>query len=524
MDTKSTGLGRSARALRRAGGALTLSLVLSLVVASCGVFGDDEEPLTSEPLASASAEPSPPAAGLARYYEQQAEWRECRTDMECAEIEVPLDYEDPSGESIELSVLRVPATEPDARVGSLLVNPGGPGGSGVDYASRAELFFGDRLRAAFDIVGFDPRGVGASTPVDCVSDAELDEQVASDPDPESTEEAEEVLQHVEEMGQGCLRVSGELARHMSTEEAARDMDVLRAVLGQEQMAYFGASYGTYLGATYADLFPDRVGRMVLDGAIDPQAGEVEASLIQAEGFETALRAYIGACVDEGDCFLGDTVDEGAERIRTFFDELDAQPIKGDSERQLTEGLAVLGVWAPLYNEASWPSLDQALQTGFRGDGRFLLLLADAYVSRGPEGYVNNSTEALYAVNCSDPGEDIPLSEAEGFIDEFEEVSPTFGRGFAYGLAACSVWPVDGPRKQQPLDAAGSEPIMVVGTSRDPATPLRWAEALAEQLKNAVLVRRDGDGHTGYRSGNECVDEAVEGYLVSGTVPSDTVDC
>ena len=509
------------RALRRAGAALT-AVVMVTTLGSCGLFGEEELP--SEPLASESAEPSASVKGLESFYEQQPDWQDCRSGMECAEVDVPLDYEDPTGDSITLSVLRVPATDPDSRVGSLLVNPGGPGGSGVDYAARAELFFGERVRAAFDIVGFDPRGVGASTPVDCVTDAELDEYVASDPDPESTEEAEEVMAYIEEMGEGCLEKSGDLARHMSTEEAARDMDILRAVLDQERMAYFGASYGTYLGAWYADLFPDRVGRMVLDGAIDPQAGEVEASLVQAEGFETALRAYLAACVDEGDCFLGDTVDEGAERIRAFLDELDSQPIYGDGKRELTEGLAVLGIWAPLYNQSSWSALDQALKAGLQGQGVGLLLLADAYLSRGPEGYVSNSSEALYAVNCSDPGEDIPLEEAEALVDDFEKVSPTFGRGFAYGLSACNSWPVDGPEEQEPLDAPGAAPIMVVGTSRDPATPLRWAEALAEQLESAVLVRRDGDGHTGYRSGNQCVDDAVEKYLVSGEVPSATVDC
>ena len=513
---------RPAGTVRRAVSAVSAGL-LAVSLSACGLLGDDDA-LPSEPLPSASSEPEPAGEGLAAYYEQQPEWRECRTDMECTEVEVPIDYEDPTGGSITLSVLRVPATDSDARVGSLLVNPGGPGGSGVDYAASAEVFFGERVRAAFDIVGFDPRGVARSTPVDCVDDAQLDEYVASDPDPDTTKEAEEGLEDIREMGEGCLSLSGDLARHMSTEEAARDMDVLRAVLGQEKLAFFGASYGTYLGAWYADLFPDRVGRLVLDGAINPQADAVEAGLVQAEGFETALRAYIGACVDGGDCLLGDTVDEGAQRIRTFFDELDASPISGDGQRQLTEGLAVLGVWAPLYNEKNWPALDEALKTGFQGEGRYLLLLADAYVSRGPGGYVNNSTEALYAVNCSDPGEDIALAEAEGLVDRFEEASPTFGRGFAFGLSACSAWPVDGPKKQEPLEAPGADPIMVVGTSRDPATPLRWAEALAEQLESAVLVRRDGDGHTGYQAGNQCVDDAVEAYLISGKVPSGTVDC
>ncbi len=444
--------------------------------------------------------------------------------MQCAHIKVPLDYAKPGGKAITLALLKEPAGNPDSRVGSLVVNPGGPGGSGVDYAANATSYFGNELRQAFDIVGFDPRGVGRSTPVDCLPDAELDAFVASDPDPDTRQEERRADRMVRAFGEGCLRNSGALASHVSTVEAAKDVDIIRAVLGDRRLSWFGASYGTFLGATYADLFPNRVGRMVLDGAIDPTLSNADMSLVQAHGFEVALRSYVKACVDRGDCFLGRTVDEGTQRIRTFLDDVEKQPISGSGDRELAVGNAVLGIWAPLYNQDYWPVLDQALRSAFEGNGSTLLTLSDAYTSRGPGGYSDNSLEALYAVNCLDHPDSVSWKEADARLPEFEKASPTFGAIFAAGLPTCGKWPVDGPRDRGPLRAKGSQPIMVIGTTRDPATPLEWAKALASQLDNAVLVVRDGDGHTGYNAGNACVDKAVESYLVSGQVPKSEVDC
>ena len=501
--------------------------VLATTLAGCGLFNDDE-PAVPEPSLSPSpvesAEPSEEAAdpGLTPFYEQELDWKDCGSN-ECTKLEVPLDYDDPAGQKIELSVLRVPAKNAKQRVGSLVVNPGGPGGSGVDYASNARTYFGSELLQAFDIVGFDPRGVGRSTPVDCLTDEQLDTFVAADPDPDTAAERTRSDKLLAEFGKGCVDKSGALAEHMSTVEAARDIDVLRAALGDGKLSYFGASYGTFLGATYADLFPDHVGRMVLDGALDPSVTSLRLNLVQAKGFETALRAYVGACVDRGGCFLGGSVQAGTQRIRALLDQIERRPLSANG-RTLHEGNAVLGIWAPLYNQNFWPTLDVALRSAFGGDGSILLSLSDSYVSRGADGYSNNSLEALYAVNCLDHDEAIPSGDVGQYVQRFEKVSPTFGSIFAYSLSSCAEWPIHTGRVPEPIAAPGAPPILVIGTTRDPATPLEWAESLADQLDSGVLVRRDGDGHTGYLAGNKCVDGTVESYLVSGKVPDGTVDC
>ena len=515
---------------RRRLGAVALPVVLSVALSGCLLTAEDDPEAQPSPTLSAKPLPSPTesesedaAAGLERYYTQDVDWSGCRQKLECAEIQVPLDYEKPDGETITLSLLKVPAAGKGQRVGSLVVNPGGPGGSGIEYAARASTHFGTELRQAFDIVGFDPRGVGESTPIDCLPDEKLDAFVASDPDPETPQEVEQADAMVREFGEGCVEQSGDLASHVSTVEAARDIDVLRAVLGDSRLSYFGASYGTFLGATYAELFPDRVGRMVLDGALDPSLSSLRLNLVQAKGFETALRAYVGRCVDRGSCFLGGSVDAGTRRIRQLLDSVEREPLPAGG-RQLQVGNAVLGVWAPLYSESNWDYLDTGLKEAFAGNGSTLMALSDFYVSRGPEGFQDNSLEALYAINCLDHDDAIPIDEVEQYLPRFEKASPTFGRIFAYSLSSCHDWPISTGRVPEPIAAEGAAPILVIGTTRDPATPLAWAEALADQLESGVLVRRDGDGHTGYFAGNSCVDSTVESYLVSGMVPRRTVDC
>jgi hypothetical protein len=264
--------------------------------------------------------------------------------------------------------------------------------------------------------------------------------------------------------------------------------------------------------------------MVLDGAVDPALSNEQLSLGQARGFETALRAYLADCVEQGDCILGDSVEAGAARIKDLIAQIDRQPLPTSDDRPLTEGLAVFGIILPLYVKEYWPLLTLALQSAIDGSGDRLLQLADQYSSRGPDEYTDNSTEALYAVNCLDHDDYIPSSEVPDHIPDFEKASPTFGRIFAYGLSSCASWPVKSGNRTTALDAAGAPPIVVIGTTRDPATPYQQAVSLAEELDSGVLVSRDGDGHTGFMQGNRCVDQAIERYLVGGTVPKDGLSC
>lgn len=474
------------------------------------------------PVAPQDGSQEAPEPGLQHFYEQRLDWQRCRSTFWCATLEVPLDYAKPAGRTLELALLQAPAT--GTRIGSLVVNPGGPGAPGTEYAAASARAFGDRLRRSYDIVGFDPRGTGRSEPVDCLSDAQLTDYLAADPDPDTPQEEQAFFASAREIGTGCVKRSGELAAHISTQEAARDMDVLRAALGERELTYFGASYGTKLGAVYASLFPRRVGRFVLDGAVDPVLGTRELNLQQAAGFETALRAYVANCVKDSDCFLGPTVDAGVARIKSFLDGLDAEPLKADGGRELTEGEAFLGLAFPLYSRDYWVLLSTALRSAFAGDGSALLMLADAYASRSGSSYQDNSMEALYAINClDDPWALRTPAEVEAQVPAFEKASPTFGRSFAWMSASCAGLQVPAKPAPTSLRVTGTNPIVVIGTTRDPATPLAWAKSLAREVDGRLIVR-DGDGHTGYNAGNACVDEAVEGYLVDGDVPPAQLGC
>jgi len=509
--------------------ALALGAFVAVGLAIGAMTTDSPEPprRTSSPEPAEPAPASvtePPDPGLADFYSQTIKWSPCATNdtHDCGTLTVPVDYRDASGETFELNLLRVPAG--GDRVGSLVVNPGGPGAPGTSYAAAAGLVFRPPLLDSFDIVGFDPRGTGRSGPVDCLSDEELDAYVASDPTPDTAEEVADFEEAVLGLGAKCDANTGEILGHVTTTEAARDMDVLRAALGEETLSYFGASYGTKLGATYAELFPERAGRLVLDGAVDVSIDFRTSSLEQATGFETALRAYVQNCLDSTDnCFLGDSVEEGLTTISDFLDSVEDQPLPA-GDRQLQVGNAFYGIVTPLYNRDYWYVLSTALSSALEGQGSALMELSDAYSSRGPDGYRDNSMEAFLAINCLDDPSAIPFEEVPAEFADFEEASPTFGRVFAWGLTACSG--IAERSSEEPLDirGEGAAPLLVLGTTRDPATPLKWAEALSAQLESAVLLRRDGDGHTAYNAGNECIDTAVEDYLINGTVPENPTDC
>ncbi|GAA4287070.1 alpha/beta hydrolase [Georgenia daeguensis] len=479
----------------------------------------------SSPTASAEGTTTPSTDELQAYYGQRVAWDACG-DFECAEVAVPLSYDEPDGERITLAVKRLASAEPDARVGSLLINPGGPGSSGLDLMDAVPTMFSEDLRAAYDVVGFDPRGVGASTPVDCVSDAELDRIRSADHDTETTEGLDAYRADAKLIADGCVASTGELIGHVDTESAARDMDILRAVLGEEKLDYLGYSYGTFLGATYAELFPQNTGNLVLDGAMDPSLSSHETTLAQAVGFEEALRAYVEDCLGGPDCPLTGSVDDGVRQVQTLFDMVGDTPLPTATGRELTASLAFSGVITPLYDSASWFVLSAALDQAINErDGSQLLFLADLMAGREEDGtYPKNSTEANWAVNCLDfPATGDP-AQWQQQAEELEAAAPTFGPAMGYGDMLCDQWPVEGDAERGPITAEGSAPIMVVGTTGDPATPYEWSVSLAEQLESGFLVTYEGEGHTAYGRSNECVVRAVDDFLIDGTVPQEGLTC
>ncbi|NSC23112.1 alpha/beta hydrolase [Streptomyces albus subsp. chlorinus] len=532
-----------ARRARRAGAAVLAAAALLLAGCSGGdgsgkPSGDSSKGGTQ---AGADAPPLQPLsertpAALRPYYDQKLSWRSCGMEgFECATLRVPLDYGKPgkgprdTAHNVKLALAR---TKPQAgqgrpEGGSLHVNPGGPGGSAIAYLQQqAALAYPPRVREHYSLVGMDPRGVGRSEPVECLGDRQMDAYTRVDQTPDDKKEAGALSAAYGRFAEGCRKRSGKLLGHVSTAEAARDMDVLRAALGDKKLNYVGASYGTYLGATYAGLFPHRSGRLVLDGAMDPSLDARRVNREQTAGFETAFKAFARDCVGQSDCPLGTgSVREAGRRLNAFFAKVDREPLKTDSSRTLTESLATTGVIRAMYDEGSWPALRQALAAGRKGDGTPLLELSDDYYERGPDGSYSNTMFANPAVNCLDaPPAFDDEAEAREAVPSFEKASPVFGRGFAWAALNCASWPVDPTGEPHRIAAKGADPILVVGTTRDPATPYRWAQGLAGQLSSGRLLTYKGDGHTAYLRGSDCVDRAVSGYLVQGKPPKDGTTC
>jgi pimeloyl-ACP methyl ester carboxylesterase len=480
---------------------------------------------TPSPAQKTAAQMPPSGQGtLSKFYKQDLAWSGCG-DNQCAKLTVPIDYSHPEGGTIQLAVLKVRSNKPSERIGSLVVNPGGPGGSGVFYAAGAQ--FTDQVRAAYDVVGFDPRGVGASAPVKCLNDRELDNFLGADPTPATKTQEQKIADSAKAFADKCKANGGALLGHVSTIEAAKDMDVLRAALAEPKLNYLGKSYGTFLGATYADLFPNKVGRFVLDGVIDPNLTSSQVNAGQADGFEMATRAYVADCVNKGNCPLGDSVDSGLATLRGFLKQMDTNPLPVDDPyvKKLTEGWASLGVAGPMYDPQQWPDLTEALRQAFAGHGTSLMKLADNYAERTSGGaYQGNLMQVIYAVNCLDRSDVKALTHFESEARSLTAKAPTWGPFLAWSTVACGYWPVPANNAPKKITAAGSGPIVVVGTTRDPATPYKWAQGLVSELQNGHLITYNGDGHTAYMRSNSCVDDAVDAYLVKGVVPPPGLKC
>ena len=503
----------------RAAGAMALALVLS----SCTLLGGDsgaKSPSTPNPEIAEAA-----PADLRSYYKQQVDWVPCESDFECAKIKVPMDYSKPDGESIEIAALRLPSDGSNKK-GSLLVNPGGPGGSGYDFVRDAgSTNISEKVRASYDIVGFDPRGVKRSAPVTCLTDQERDASRAKVYALDTDAGLAEALADNKAIAAKCAEKTGPVLGHLDTASAARDLDILRGVLNDSKLNYLGYSYGTFLGSTYASLFPDNVGRMVLDGAMDPSLSYEELTSGQAKAFEKAIMAYVTHCLASSDCPLSGTPEEAVGQIQDIIKAVEADPRSAKDGRMVNASMFVSGFILPFYNDDNWPLLTQALGSALKGDLSPMLRLADFGADRDPNGkYTANSTFAFGAINCLDYPMVTDTAGMRADEQQLRQASPTLGYYFAYGGTNCKAWPYQSVRTPAPADYKGSADIVVIGTTGDPATPVEWASELRKQLGTAALLTWKGEGHTAYGRSNDCIGNAVDTYLVDGKTPADNTVC
>ena len=512
--------------LRRsvAGAALAGLLVAGCSAGTAPTGAASHAPAASSPAPAGAA--SPPAT-IAGYYAQRLRWRPCEHGFQCSRLLVPFDYQRPAWRRFSLPVIRLPATSPQTRIGSLVVNPGGPGGSGVQYALQARSQVSAAVRARFDVVGFDPRGVAGSVPaVRCLTGAQLDRFFATSDTPADTAQRAAVVSQAKLFARGCQEHSGALLRYVGTASAARDLDVLRAALGDAKLTYLGKSYGTYLGTWYAQLFPAHVRALVLDGAVDPAESPLRLNLVQAQGFQVALRSFVANCLQLTGCPFprGQSVTAAVARVQGMLDAAARTPLASQISGQPGDSALLLnGVAAALYNKAFWPYLREGLTAAFAGNGTILVALGDALVERNRNGQYSNLTAAELAVDCTDHPWPRSLPAWRAAAASAARAAPMFGAAIMWGSLPCAYWPVRAPAPP-PLRGKGAPPILVVGTTRDPATPFRWAQALAHDLASGVLLGWIGDGHTAYMNGSSCVDSAVDKYLISLVPPRSGTVC
>jgi pimeloyl-ACP methyl ester carboxylesterase len=498
--------------------------VLALLVAGCSAPARASRGTAAPTPSATSATPagdpvgSGSIAALKPFYGQAIVWSTCGT-FQCGTVRVPVDYAEPAAGSVKVALKRSRGTASKV-LGSLLINPGGPGASGVDLVDEAVKTFGKDVLAGYDLVGFDPRGVDRSSPVKCSNDAAKDKLISADFDYSTDAGIAAAKAAYAGFGQACAANTGPLLGNVDTVSAAKDLDLLRSALGDQSLSYLGYSYGTLLGATYAGLFPTRVGRMVLDGALDPSLSSADLGLGQAAGFESALRAYVTDCQSGAKCPLTGSVDDGLAQVRTLVERARRSPLPAGPARTLTGTLAFYGIAVTLYDNASWPYLTQALTAAMaKNDGSVLLRLADVYNDRNKDGsFATNSTEAFTAVSCLDGASSSDPAQMRAEAAQIQKVAPTLGYYFSYGGVVCAGWPYPPTGRAERITAPGAAPIVVIGTTNDPATPYAWAKGLASQLASGVLLTYQGEGHTAYGRSNGCILGAVDAYLLAGTVP------
>jgi pimeloyl-ACP methyl ester carboxylesterase len=452
-------------------------------------------------------------------------WTSCSpSGFECGTVAVPLDYAHPDKGTINIALNRKPATDQANRIGSVLTNPGGPGASGIQFL-QGEAASMTNLNRRFDLIGFDPRGIGQSAPVRCLTGPEEDTFNALDSVLDDAQEKQAFIDADKNFAAGCMQRSAQVLPFVDTVSAAKDMDLVRAALGDAKLSYLGFSYGTFLGQTYAHLFPTHVRALALDGVLDPSLSANDLLLAQLVGFEHNLQAFLADCnarkSSSTPCAYAATGDP-ATKLTDLMTRLDTTPMPVGG-RALTRSLAVIGVLLGLYSESFWPTLDQSLAATDKGSGALLLRLADFYLARNADGTYDNETDANFAVNCLDRPVPTDVATYDQLGAQYAKVSPLFGPAFQYSNLGCAYWPVPPTGHAGPLSADGAPPILLVGGTGDPATPYAWAQAVNRQLAGSVLLTRNGNGHTSYDA-STCAHSAIDAYLINLTLPAAGTIC
>lgn len=471
----------------------------------------DAAPETTDGSGGEVGVPEPPS---------DVEWTVLDGRVDEARVAVPLDHDDPDGEQIEIYMVRHRA-EPESRIGVLFVNPGGPGFGGSFLAQQAEFIYGPDLLASFDIIGFDPRGTGLSEPnVDCVDDYDPFFGIETGPDDAAEDEA--LQRQAAFFAQSCIDRSGELLAHVDTIAAATDIDLIRQALGEEQVSWFGWSYGTALGAAWVTLFPETVRAAVLDGAVDPTVDRIDGLVQQSAGFDASLTTFLENCAAAPSCaFAPDGDAEGA--FLELLTQLETTRIPTEDGRpDVTQGVFELAVAQALYSDSLWPQLEQALADAIDGDGAGILALYDAYYGRLPGGGYADDLEAYFAITCADDpsaGGDAGIDEAVERRADFLRSSPRIGTSAAYEVLICASFPggTFGEVEDFEITGAGAGPVVVVGNTGDPATPFEGSRRMAETLEGGVFVEVEAEQHTAYGL-NACINGAIDEYLVDLVVP------
>ncbi|WP_282852523.1 alpha/beta hydrolase [Gulosibacter sediminis] len=535
-------------------GAGAITLTASLVLSGCTLIQElqtPDEQQTNEEENDGGSEgavgiPESVAPGGEDFYEQGIEWGECPEEYaavddtaECAYVDAPLNWAEPgSDDPIELALVKLPATSGNSQ-GALFTNPGGPGAGGVDFVAQSgDYMFSSDLRENFDIVGWDPRGVGYSSAVYCVDDAGMDDYLYGVPDGYADMTEDELLAYQQAkaaaFGDSCYENTGPLLEYVDTKSTVQDLDMLRYVVGEgSALNYFGFSYGTDIGAQYIDMFPEQVGRVVLDGATDPTVPMFDVILDQQEKFSDSIRAYLEDCLTSAECPFDQAggVDGAIDEISDIMNDVDETTPRAADGRVFTSSVIYQAIVAGMYDETSWQYVTQAFVQWERNkDSSIFFSLTDSYNGRDPSGtYYSNQEEAFTAINCLDYPLVTDKATIKAFNQKLQDVTlfqaPMTEAQLEVGDVTCENWPVQSRvTEQEPVVGAGAAPVLVVATTNDPATPLKWAEAVAEQLESASLLVYEGEGHIAYDEGSECVIGTVDDYLITGNLPEGDINC